>query len=81
VAEAIERFVLAHEYAHLIEGHLGSPDERTPADWPRTRRAQSFLFPLVAGNMTALTPVRARRIMEMFLGRGGPRIRQPKECT
>lgn len=42
LALATERFVLAHEYAHLLEGHLGTSRERTANDWLHRTREQEL---------------------------------------
>ncbi|MDX3849307.1 hypothetical protein [Streptomyces sp. AK02-01A] len=42
LTEATERFVVAHEFAHLLEGHLATPAQRGAGEWLHRTREQEF---------------------------------------
>lgn len=42
LTDATTRFVIAHELAHLLEGHLATPREREAGSWLTRTREQEF---------------------------------------
>lgn len=42
LTDATERFMIAHEFGHLLEGHLGTPAEREAQNWLHRTRDQEF---------------------------------------
>ncbi|MEU3185691.1 hypothetical protein ABZ707_16030 [Streptomyces sp. NPDC006923] len=42
LTEATERFVVAHEFAHLLEGHLATPAQHRTGEWLHRTREQEF---------------------------------------
>ena len=42
LTDATTRFVIAHELAHLVEGHLATPQEREAGRWLSRTRKQEF---------------------------------------
>jgi hypothetical protein len=42
LTESTRRFVIAHEFAHLLEGHLSGPGRGAEGDWLSRTRTQEF---------------------------------------